>query len=82
MGQKTDGSLPNITGTTQGIVCYTDSFSGALYSSGNLGLANWVAGNAVRTKVCLDASRSSSVYTSGQTRVKSAGLYVMYCIKY
>ena len=82
VGQKTDGSLPNITGvfrvdfgrpTYTATGCFYDAGGGAELR-GNTAASNCGMG--------FDASRCSSVYTNGQTRVKSAGVYVMYCIKY
>lgn len=80
MGQKTDGSVPNITGGVASVLDSGYSVSGAFYKGAG---SSWTGhtqngGN----NIYFDASRSSSVYTNGQTRVKSAGLYVMYCVKY
>ena len=80
IGQKTDGSLPNILGVFrwangqdgQGAIG-TGGFSGS-YGQGTWH-NDWHGTD-------FDASRSSGVYMNGQTRVKSAGVYVMYCIKY
>lgn len=78
IGQKTDGSLPNITGAfpMQGRNCYGAFLQ--ISASGSLAGVNWNA----TTWTDFNASRSSSVYTNGQTRVKSAGVYVLYIIKY
>ena len=87
IGQKTDGSLPNITGSTDKINAYTHfntTQSGSLYNTEETvaGRTSAGQGGGGLTTIRFDASRSSSIYTNGQTRVKSAGVYVMYCIKY
>ena len=83
IGQKTDGSLPNIKGNLANTAI---NYAGWSDMSGPFNVTSFSAyasvGNITGSKITFDASRSSSVYTDGQTKVKSAGVYVMYCIKY
>lgn len=84
VGGSTNGGVPNIKG---GISNYANfgalTNDSALYSGGS---AAWGAMSASsqshNDNIYFDASRHSSIYQNGQTKVKSAGLYVLHCIKY
>lgn len=84
VGGSTNGGVPNITG---GISNYANfgalSDNSALYSGGD---AVWGAMSSSQQhhndNIYFDASRSSNIYQNGQTKVKSAGLYILHCIKY
>ena len=83
IGQKTNGQLPNIKGNLANTAINYAGWSG---SSGPFSITSFSAyasvGNITGSEITFNANRCSSVYTDGQTRVKSAGVYVMYCIKY
>lgn len=84
VGQKTDGSLPNITGIV-GIYSGFNTGSlpnGCFYIDSIRDRGGMGAGPDPKEWLGFDASRCSGVYTNGQTRVKSAGVYVLCCIKY
>lgn len=93
VGGTTNGQLPNITGTFNlaNGAGTNNRLSGWIVSGafGKTSLsypdvcgASAGSGTNAGGKVDFDAGRSSPVYVSGQTRVKSAGVYVRYCIKY
>lgn len=85
IGQRTDGQVPNITGSIVSVGgnlrSGSETVSGALYVSTENNAASGGANRGYKG-IYFDASRSSSIYTNGQTRVKSAGVYMMYCVKY
>lgn len=89
VGQKTDGSLPNITGVITHWNAQSDGnsllqTSGCFYNDDSNKIYKVYVNAQAQADVMthFDASLSSGVYMNGQTRVKSAGVYVMYCIKY
>ena len=77
---------PNITGKTQSIYCaqwsseeMDDSAEGALYLDKGKQYEAAISGAVTTPRVCLDASRSSSLY-SGE-RLQAPALSVLACIK-
>ena len=82
----TNGFLPNITGTAISIVGSSSrNDSGAIYLDG-VGVQRFSASGSTswggQGVFHFDASRSSSIYTNGQTGVVPRSLFVQFVIKY